>query len=158
MKSVGRLWHYYACVIWTIYIYIYMQILNSLCWKLSEQIQIQRKLNKHMYGYTYQRTGAQCYLAGPVPLFENQPYTSFHKTIIYHSSTSIYCKLMNRWLCTISNPHMFTKNKSRITTHSQKSSVTNCNTILGTLAFNDISHKFCVISSFLHTTYMIYKP
>jgi len=100
-------------------IYIYMQILNSLCSKLSEQIQNRGKLNKHMYwdgfdkvkhmyGYTFQRTGAQCYLAGPVPLLEkNQPHISFHRTIIYHSSTSIYWKLMNRWLCTISNPHMF---------------------------------------------------
>ena len=125
----------------------------SLCSKQSKQIQNRGKLNKHMYGYTFQRTGA-----GPVPLLEkNQPHSSFHRTISYHSSTSIYCKLMNRWLRTISNPHMFTKNKSCITTPSHKSSVTNYNITLSTLAFSDISHKFCIISSFLHTTYMIYR-
>jgi len=138
---------YYAFLIWTTELIMF-----------KKQIQNRTKLNKHTYGYTFQRTGAQCYLAGPVLLSEkNLKHTSFHKTIIYQSSTSIYCKLMNRWLCTIPNPHMFTKNKSQITTLSQKSSDTNCNITLTTSVFSDISYKFCIISSFLHTTYMIYQ-
>jgi hypothetical protein len=84
-------------------------------------------------------------------------HTSFYRTIIYHSSTSIYCKLMNRWLCTISNPHMFTKNKSHTMTPSQKPSETNFNIILTTLAFSDIFHKFWIICSFFLTNYMIHQ-
>jgi hypothetical protein len=132
------------------------ELLNSLCSKLYKQIQNRTKLNKHMYGYTFQRTGAQSSCRSSSVVGELK-HTSFHKTTIYHSSTSIYCKLMNRWLHTIPNPRMFTKNKSQITIPSQKSSNTNCNITLTTSVFSDISYKFCIISLFLHTNYMIYQ-
>jgi hypothetical protein len=71
-QSVTLIMH----LLYELYIYTYTnththtQILNSLYSKLSEQTENQGKLNKHTYGYTFQRTGAQCYLAGPVPLLQ----------------------------------------------------------------------------------------